>query len=90
VPAGLHKSQVVICRQIAKGGAEMGHASMQELMELLPHKPSRQALHYSIKFLEKKGFAKSLYRTHEGKRHRVVTLTEHGFAVMRFLDTGNS
>jgi DNA-binding PadR family transcriptional regulator len=85
VPAGLSRSQIVICQHIAKGGEEAGCASMQELMEMLPNKPSRQALHFSIKFLEQKGIAQSVYRTRHGSRHRIVTLTPEGFERMKYL-----
>jgi len=86
---GLTKKQRAILETILRGGAGPGNLRLQELLDNLPYKTSKDSLQFSLRALEKAKFIRTdKYATFEGRRHRYVSLTEDGFKVMKFLKQG--
>lgn len=77
------QKQWAIMNTVFKGADDGGFLTIDELRDRLTHKPSKQAIQCSIRFLEGHGFLERDYDTRAKRRRMVIKPTIYAFRVLR-------
>lgn len=75
--------QWAIMLAVFKGADDGGFLTIDQLMVKLPHKPTKQAIQCSIRFLEKHQLLERFYDRRDGQRRMIIRPTVYAFKVLR-------
>lgn len=86
----LSKKQIATLRVLVKGNPDGTFCDLDEVLERLPYKTTKQSFQFSIRALEKRGLIeKKPVETRRGQARRILAATIAGYSAVKSAATSS-